>query len=86
MNDENQINDGGPAFPSPGYPGDANYTLPLEGMSLRDWLAANAPISLADAMQYCRETRKQFDYEQVFKTLCQMQLVYADTMLKAMSL
>ncbi len=37
MNDENQINDGGPAFPSPGYPGDANYTLPLDGMSLRDY-------------------------------------------------
>lgn len=39
-------NDGGPAYPSPGYDGGADVeecrTYPIPGMSLRDWLTGVA--------------------------------------------
>lgn len=45
----NTQNDGGPAFP---VPNDANVNC-QEGMTLRDYFAAHAPVTLQDARYAC---------------------------------
>lgn len=59
------------------------------GLPTRAYLAAHAPITVKDALDYLRanETRDVtlafYDYTTVFRTLAQMRLAYADAMLEA---
>ena len=43
---------GGPAFPVPGFPGDANYTLPFPGMTLRQYYAGQALAGIMANQSY----------------------------------
>ena len=54
-----------------------------EGMTLLDYFAAHAPISFADAKEYCRSSMEgDVTHEKVMKVLAQMRSAYADEMLK----
>lgn len=78
---------GGPAFPRP-FSKEGNFTdskiyRGQDGMSLRDYYAAHAPITLQDAiwaMQQVGETVKTG--EELITFFAQLRLAYADAMLK----
>lgn len=72
--------DGGAAFPLYCVPGDRQNT---SGMSLRQYYAAHAPITLDDAVQGLQDNGiTQPKYGQIMKHLAQMRTAYADEMLK----
>lgn len=79
--------DGGPAFPIPGLHDDADFN----GMTLRDYFAAKAPISLDDAMLAVLHNPSHISTlapsrrMEVFAKLAEMRLEYADAMLAARS-
>lgn len=50
-------------------------------MTLRDYFAAHAPITLADAVEHLGERKST--YGGAIATLAQMRTAYADAMLKA---
>lgn len=50
-------NDGGPAFPTPESHGD-DY----EGMSMRDYFAAHAPLQIDDARTWENEAELRYKY------------------------
>lgn len=47
-----KIDDGGPAFPNPGYNGNWDDRRQIEGMSLRDWFAGQALVGLIAQTEY----------------------------------
>jgi len=75
---------GGPAFPiHPGAAMDGQLVRETQGMTLRDYFAAHAPITLQDAiwaMQQIGETVKTG--EELITFFAQLRLAYADAMLK----
>jgi hypothetical protein len=78
-------NNGGPAFPVPLAAGEAyNPSMmgPGDGMSLRDYFAANAPIGVADANDvFYRENGRNARQSEMLKTLADLRGRYADAML-----
>lgn len=80
------INDGGPAFPTDNAAQTGNATWHFQGMSLRDYLAAHAPMSLQDAKTAClSKTVSPPTGQELVDMLAAMKYVYADAMLKARS-
>jgi hypothetical protein len=86
----NNQNTGGPAFPSglidPSTPDDAVQSL-HNGMTLRDYFAAHAPITLTDAVEfldtYGGEVTGPWPPQKVLRTLADLRVEYADAMLQA---
>ena len=81
---------GGPAFPSgmidPSTPEDA--VLPIHvGMTLLDYFAAHAPITLDDAVQfldtYGGEVTGPWPPQEVLRTLADLRVEYAKAIMKA---
>jgi len=80
-------NDGGPAFPVPGLQHDEAFN----GISVRDYLAAHAPISLIDANEamhqqpqtFAKPVGEVFPLPLLMKELVRMRYEYADAMLSA---
>jgi hypothetical protein len=55
-----------------------------DGMTLRDYFAADAPIYLVDAQQsLAQDGQSEVTYAQLYMRLAKMRLAYADAMLKA---
>lgn len=81
----NKKNTGGPAFPSHGSMGEVAH----EGMTLRDYFAAHAPITLTDAVEfldtYGGEVVGPWRPEKVLQTLAELRVEYADAMIAARS-
>ena len=48
-----KINNGGPAFPLQGGVEQLETSLPLQGMTLRDYLAAKAMQGMAASTEHC---------------------------------
>lgn len=72
----NEFNDGGVDFPS----GTGQYF----GMTLRDWFAGNAPLTLSDAKDAIQlENVIGITYEKLFTNLSKMRYAYADAMIAA---
>ena len=71
--------DGGPAFPVMGFPGDANYTLPTEGMSLRDVFAIG-PMSDVELETLKEAFSARFPGEPA--SIAKIRYFRADTMLE----
>lgn len=71
-----KINDGGPAFPVEGFPGDAHFptVVPKPGMTLRDYFAGQALAGLIACANVNKPTRN--DYAEAAYN-------YADAMLAA---
>lgn len=80
------MKDGGPAFPydnkSDGGEHGFKLTPSSSGMSLRDYFAAHAPFTLADAMEATKRICTEATYEVAFRWLAQMRFHYADFMIK----
>lgn len=74
-----QIDDGGPAFPMPAHNGaNGEQSYPIYGMTLRDWLAAQANENdIADAIFYAHKK------SQLVITRQQARYVHADAMIAA---
>ena len=79
------------AFPLPMSVGpsgdlyDATQTDP--GMTLRDYFAIKAPVTMADAERTLKDEDAGFvSYGTLYKRLAQMQYFYADQMLKTRTL
>lgn len=78
-----KINDGGHAFPT-------TYSQ-FPGMSLRDYVAIHAPISLDDAIDLCgfnrshHPMRNDTDRTIILEVLVRARLQYAEAMLAARS-
>lgn len=72
-----KVDDGGPAFPVVGNPETDRCE---SGMSLRNWFAGNAPISMGDA--YATFDGPRPTYEDVFAVLAKMRFAYADAMIE----
>ncbi|WP_417585391.1 hypothetical protein [Pelagibacterium sp.] len=78
---------GGPAFPSEGghkfvSGNEIRKTLPSPGISVRDYFAAHAPITMADAKLALEDIgEKVFSGDQLMEMLAQMRGLYADAML-----
>lgn len=87
MNDDNT---GGPAFPAMEVrthdTGDIVHNA-SQGMTLHDYFAAHAPITLDDAVQfldtYGGEVVGPWPPQKVLQTLADLRVEYADAMLKA---
>lgn len=65
--------------------GDAEYAAKngYGGMTLRDYFAIRAPVTIADAERTLNDEDAGFvSWGTIMKRLCQMQLAYADVMLK----
>lgn len=81
-----EINDGGPAFPTPRYERGDMYSL---GMTLRDYFAAHAPITYQDAIGWldCHggEVVGPWNPETVMAVLVDLRNDYANAMLEARS-
>lgn len=85
--------DNPPAFPYPSKPrgygqssdSGQHYVIygGQPGMTLRDYFAAHAPLTFADAVEHWRGKGESTSYEQVMKTLAAMRMAYADAMLRA---
>lgn len=76
------LNNDGATFPGEQY-GAWEWYDTGKGMSLRDYFAAHAPITLDDARDVMESTgRTSFTWEELIDTLAQMRVKYADTMLK----
>jgi len=84
------INDGGPAFPSP----EQQFTDGVMvvgrqgayGMSLRDYFAATAPITMAEVVQYYRRyphLNVDVEREAFLSLMADLRYQYADAMLAA---
>lgn len=77
-----------PAFPRPAYAGTDDPHTPFphheqDGMTLRDYFAAAAPMTLADAERTLKDEGAGFvSYGKIYRRLAQMQLAYADAMLE----
>lgn len=73
---------GGDAFPSPGVVIGLNQQGAYEGMTLRDYFAAHAPISWLDAVTafHMEHGRDGIEVEQMFK-LAELRGAYADAMI-----
>ena len=80
----NNQNTGGPAFPTPRYERNDMYSL---GMTLHDYFAAHAPITLTDAVEfldtYGGEVTGPWPPQKVLRTLADLRVEYADSMLQA---
>lgn len=79
------INDGGPAFPIPNDPRPGAYEA-HPGMSLRDYFAATAPITMAEVVQYYRRyPHINVDVERgaFLSLMADLRYQYADAMLAA---
>ncbi len=86
-------NTGGPAFPRPVSEDDGRFGRNQEqygaqdGMTLRDYFTANAPVTIGDAMLrcgFCEESIGMFEQEsrtEIFTVLAEMRGEYADAML-----
>lgn len=73
-------NTGGPAFPSHGTMGEVT----CEGMTLREYFAAHAPITMSEAELAIKAIGEvNYTGEQIMKMLCTLRWLYADTMLEA---
>ena len=90
-----KIKDGGPAFPftvikeSDGRTGAPINCDVFTGMTLRDYFAADAPISLTQAIaieyQAALPGLNEAERANVFETLARIRYEYADAMLKERS-
>lgn len=84
------INDGGPAFPSthPAQDFGAGGTLPAyhqDGMTLRAYFAAHAPITYQDArLHLSKLSTSEFTVSDVINWLTMARKIYADAMIAAM--
>lgn len=70
-------NDGGPAFPG--------VHPPHTGMSLRDYFAAMAPISVQDAVEWLDQNKTPgsiISWADIMEQLAKLRYRYADAMLK----
>lgn len=73
-------NDGGAAFPR------YHFDCDLMGMTLRDYFAAKAPITLSDVCRIMGQDfspHKDDDLEVLLGTMAELRYEYADAMLKA---
>lgn len=73
--------DGGPAFPGPVNVEAKQVWAQYPGVSMRDYFAAHAPITVADAMKSFEEAK--LTHAQLFKRIAQMRYAYADAMIAA---
>lgn len=70
----------GPAFPF--YENSFGVTSGCEGMTLRDYFAANAPIGVADANEaFYRHNSRNAGMSEMMAMLVYMRGVYADAMI-----
>jgi len=85
-------NTGGPAFPCDPFAASepknvAEAKRLAEGMTLRDYFAAHAPITLTDAVEfldtYGGEVTGPWPPQEVLRTLADLRVEYANAMLKA---
>lgn len=83
------IDTSGPAFPTIGNIGYNSDWQSDDGMSLRDWFAATAPVDLRGALLACGFTDSQIGLMSgenravVFAVMSVMRYEYADAMLSA---
>jgi hypothetical protein len=79
-------NTGGPAFPCDWDYINSNREA-ANGMTLRDYFAAHAPITLTDAVEfldtYGGEVTGPWPPQEVLRTLADLRVEYANAMLKA---
>lgn len=74
----NTPRDGGPAFPRPDFHSDTHFTAPAQdGMSLRDWFAGHALVSIIGGTFVAAQLGKSVSTEQA---VCDA-YIYADAML-----
>lgn len=79
---------GGPAFPQPcdetGACSNNEYGQVGGGVTLRDYFAAHAPVTMSDAELAIKAIgESNYTGEQLMKMLCSIRWLYADTMLEA---
>ena len=78
------INDGGPAFPTENAMRTGPSSCRYEGMTMRDYFAAHAPIDVADANEaFYRTHGRSPRTSEMLDTLAGLRSMYADAMLKA---
>ena len=78
------INDGGPAFPTENAMQTGPSSCRYEGMTMRDYFAAHAPIGVADANEaFYRAHGRNARTSEMLDTLAGLRSMYADAMLKA---
>lgn len=88
LNAAPEIDQGGYVYPDPGRAQSAKQReqLPEKGITLRDYFAAQAPITLVEARQIWSETNYQYRQDptiaQVIDILTEISYAYADAMLK----
>lgn len=79
-----QIEDGGPAFPTESEGQTGNTTWRHEGMTLRDYFAAHAPVGFDETRFVARMAGETgITGELLLATLVELRYAYADAMLKA---
>ena len=71
---------GGPAFP---FPTSSGAIVGLTGMSMRDYFAAHAPISIRDVMSLMpsMDINQHSDRHAVCSILARLRVEYADAMI-----
>ena len=80
----NTNTNGGPAVEVPLANGGVALVSPCDGMTLRDYFAAHAPIGVADANEAFYRTNSRNPREsEMLDTLAVLRSRYADAMLKA---
>ena len=78
------INDGGPALPTENAMQTGPSSCRYEGMTMRDYFAAHAPIGVADANEaFYRAHGRNARTSEMLDTLAGLRSMYADAMLKA---
>ncbi len=89
------IDDGGPAFPQPAEmsgkwadPKTCKQWVPLRGMSLRDWFAGQAPVTMGDAARVCGwppefNLTQDSDRAAFWAVMAMLRFEYADAMIVA---
>lgn len=78
-----ETGDGGPAFPTEPVYGPDYKPDRCNGMSLRQYYAAHAPITIAEAAIAFQGPDAEASYERIIGVLAKMRFAYADAMIKA---
>jgi len=89
MMDYSKPYDGGPAYPGPQFSEGGHHTGHAMGVSLRDWFAGQAPITIANACSWCgyenifEAMNTPSQCRKVFSAMAALRFAYADAMISA---